>query len=351
MSNQQKNAPSTEQWKELYAAAAELKKLEPWKGLRDTNLVVIELPGQDEPMFCSVMGQGDTSYGVAVYPGYVAFGALDRLLSCGPDEPPILHMMEQRCLSCNFGDREDVTPEDRAVMKELGLRFRGRGQWIFFRTQKPGFFPWYLDAEEAELLARTLRQLLAICRAHAEGEVTADFEGGELLRRYQEDGEWKNGAVALSSIPSYVPVYTLRMSDDPFIERMKKKKKNRTKVEIEFGHLPIPFQESKNEPPAAPYVTILFDRDSGALLNQDFSPSGDVSIPPNVLLRYIEQCGRPAAVFVRDPIQAGPLKLLCETLGIRLVSDKGMECTSKFFSMLMDTGFLGGDAGFFDEDF
>jgi len=43
--------PSLEQWKTLYDLAAELKNLAPWKSLRDHNLLMIELPKKDEPVF------------------------------------------------------------------------------------------------------------------------------------------------------------------------------------------------------------------------------------------------------------------------------------------------------------
>ena len=38
-------------------------------------------------------------------------------------------MLNQRCLSCAFGDREDIEPPDREILHALNLRFRGRNQW------------------------------------------------------------------------------------------------------------------------------------------------------------------------------------------------------------------------------
>ena len=60
--------PSTDQWRTLYDAAAELKALAPWEKLDNMNLIVITLPGEEEPYFCSLLGNGGQAYGVAVYP-------------------------------------------------------------------------------------------------------------------------------------------------------------------------------------------------------------------------------------------------------------------------------------------
>ena len=143
--------PSQGQWEALYEVAVNLKKLAPWQVLSDTDILILQLPGQDEPVYCSVMGHGDLSYGIAVYPGNESLVRLRRVLEQDAHSPELL-MLEQNCLVCNFGDREEMEAEDRAVLKQLGLRFRGRGQWIYFRYMIPGQFPWFLDAGQAELL-------------------------------------------------------------------------------------------------------------------------------------------------------------------------------------------------------
>ena len=46
--------PTIEQWKELYDAAISIRQIAPWDYLWDMNLVVIRLPGREEPVYCSV---------------------------------------------------------------------------------------------------------------------------------------------------------------------------------------------------------------------------------------------------------------------------------------------------------
>ena len=49
--------PSLEQWAALYGAAQSLNALAPWRALWDTDILTLQLPGQEEPVFCSVMGR------------------------------------------------------------------------------------------------------------------------------------------------------------------------------------------------------------------------------------------------------------------------------------------------------
>ena len=198
--------PSLEQWEALYEVANNLKKLAPWRALSDTDILVLQLPGQEEPVYCSVMGSGGMSYGISVYPGRESFARLRRIIEQDEHSRPELLMLEQDCLVCNFGDREEIEPQDRAVMKELGLRFRGRGQWIYFRSMAPGQFPWFLDAEQAELLTSALQNLAMLCLCYMEGKLTADFDAGETLTRWYdpEKDVWMN-AVIPQSIPIMGP--------------------------------------------------------------------------------------------------------------------------------------------------
>jgi hypothetical protein len=48
------------------------------------------------------------------------------------------------------------------VIKELGLKFRGRQEWPMFRSYRPGYLPWYLEAPEARTLTYALEQAVEV---------------------------------------------------------------------------------------------------------------------------------------------------------------------------------------------
>lgn len=339
--------PSLEQWEALYEVAGNLKKLAPWRSLRDTDILVLQLPGQNEPVYCSIMGNGDMSYGIAVYPGHEAFVRLRRIIEQDGHSPELL-MLEQNCLVCNFGDREEIEAGDRAVMKQLGLRFRGRGQWVYFRSMVPGQFPWYLDAEQAELLTSALQNLTMLCLCYMEGKLKVDFDAGETLTRWYDPDKdmWMNAVIPM---PAPRLERTLDLQDELLLARLKRSKKTDTRLEADSFYLPIPVQEDRLSPPIGVHMALLVDKDAGLLLEQHIAgpDDADYTVAPSMLVNFIQEHGRPAAVYVRSDWLGALLRNTCKAIGVRLVEDKGVPVLDALLDDLMDS--ISG--GFMDDSF
>lgn len=336
--------PSLEQWSALYEVGINLKKLAPWRMLRDRDILALKLPGYEEDIYCSVMGNGGQNYAIGIYPGKMAFWRLSRVMESDPDDLPVLYMADQHCLMCNFGDREELEPQDRAVLKELGLRFRGHNEWIYFRAMTPGTFPWFLDAEQAELLLAALQNVFMLCMCYMEGNLKVDHNAGEALFRFYDEKKelWFNTVIPELPIPR--PRYEMRLADELALARMKKQRKTKAAVELEWFYLPIPIQESKNTRPHAAHMTLMVDRESGYILNQHLAgPDEDpLTVPPIMLVDYIMESGRPSAVYVRTEEQASLLEHTCKAVGIKLLFRKKMTQTNEALKSLMMSMLLGG---------
>lgn len=87
--------PTLQQWKELHEVAQGIKAMAPWDYLWDENFITIQLPGRDEPVYCSVMGGGGKCYGIGMYPGNEALTRLLRMAHAPEDEPSFVHMFMQ----------------------------------------------------------------------------------------------------------------------------------------------------------------------------------------------------------------------------------------------------------------
>lgn len=333
--------PSLEQWGALYEVAGNLKKLAPWRALTDTDILVLQLPGQSESVYCSIMGHGDVSYGIAIYPGNESFARLRRIFNQDAYSQELL-MLEQNCLVCNFGDREEIEAGDRAVMKQLGLRFRGQGQWIYFRAMKPGQFPWFLDAEQAELLTSALQNLFMLCRCYMEGKLPVDFDAGKTLTRWYdpEKDMWMNAVVPM---PALRIERTLDLRDDLLLARLKRGKKTPARLEVDSFYLPLPVQEDKQSPPVGVHMALLVDKDSGLLLDQQFAGPDDPDyvVAPSMLVNYMEEHGRPSTVYVRSDWMGSLLRNTCEAVGVRLVEDEGIPVLDGLLNDLMDSLMMG----------
>lgn len=338
--------PTKEQWEKLYEVGNNLKKLAPWRVLRDTDILLLDLPDWEPCLYCSVMGHGDENYAIAVYPGQEAFWRLNRVLEHDMSTPPFLLMLEQDCLLCNFGDREEIEPQDREVMKALNLRFRGHNQWVYFRAATPGQFPWFLNADQAQLLIDALQNVFMLCLYYIEGKLEPDFAKGETMLRFYDEktAQWFNTVVDMP--PVLRPHYSMTLTDELMIARMKKQKKTKAVLELDWFYLPIPIQENKNVPPHGPHVTLVMDRESGTAIAQHMAQEGEppLTVPPSMLVDYIMTYGRPSAIFTRSEEYASLLENTCKSVGVKLYWEKGMPLVDEYVESLMleMSGFLGG---------
>jgi len=325
--------PSIEQWDRLYKAAATLKKMTPWDTFTDMDLITLEIPSETEPLFCSVMGSGKQCYGVAVYPGYESFSLLMALLESTDSDMLNPYTFEQQSLLCYFGDREDVSPIDREVMKQLGIKFRGRNHWIYFRSVQPGLLPWYITANQAELLAVALEGVAAVYSEYRVMNDRANFENGETLicSLSKKTGEW---STRIADLPKRIARYeSWSLSDELMLARLKQKEQISMTVEMDTFYMPAPIQEKKDDVPVLPRLSVVMDRKSGMLLEHDIQagPSSPAAIL-NCLVNFIMKNGRPTEICVRNKRIAHIIQNTCDRTGIYLSEGKGMPLVDEFFA-------------------
>jgi hypothetical protein len=324
--------PTLEQWKELYKVAQNIRKLAPWDHLWESELITIMLPGYEEPIYCSVMGRGGECYAIGIYPGYESINSFYRLSEAAQDNPPFAMAFEQDCLACHFGDREDVTSEERETYKALGLRFRGRNEWIYFRSMEPGYIPWYINAGQADLLIQAL-QNFAMALTYLLGEkIEVDFDGGEtLLRFYSPEKElWLNAATKMPPRPIITP--KLIVDNEILMAQLKKQKLNGTRLEFELTYLPTPIQEHKGDKPYLPRMALLMDKTSGLPLDQHMADKGgriEVDIL-EMLTQYIMKFGKPVSINIRDDSTGCYIEDFCQKAGVKLIQGKGVPAVDRF---------------------
>jgi len=336
------NKPTLEQWKELYAVAQNIKRLAPWNFLWEADLITVMLPEHEEPVYCSVMGRGGECYAIGIYPGYQSIDAFYRLAASARDESnsPFSSLVlgfEQDCLACHFGNREEVSAEDREVYSSLGLHFRGRDEWIYFRTMDPGYIPWHINAEQADLLIQSLQNFAMAVTYLLSEKIEVDFEGGEtLLRFYSPEKElWLNTAVKMPPRPVVIP--KLIVDNDILMTQLKKCKLNNAQLEFEATYLPAPIQENKSDRPRLPRLVLLLDKKSGRAIDQymaDIDEHIGVEIL-EMLTRYIKKFGKPMSINIRDDRTGRYIDDFCQKLGIKLVSGSKLPAVDKLLEGML----------------
>ena len=127
--------PATlEQWKELYDLAIEITKLKPWNSYWDMDLIAVETKKNEEPNFVSIMGKSGTCTGISVYRGMEGYSDFCQICNDDYNVPATFVMSDQNCITCYWGNRVEIDDEMYSIIKQLGLRFRGNRNWIYFKT-------------------------------------------------------------------------------------------------------------------------------------------------------------------------------------------------------------------------
>lgn len=170
------NQPTEKEWKRLYELAAELKELAPWQWMDETEIFGVENPETKEIGFVSTMGMAGEHLSIGVYLGAEGLYGFWDFQEEGHQTNP-LALFEIPQLQISFEDREAVEKEDRDLHKKLGLKFRGSQSYPIFRSVKPGFLPWFITSDEAQMLICAIEQTLEVApRVRENAEILDDLE-------------------------------------------------------------------------------------------------------------------------------------------------------------------------------
>jgi hypothetical protein len=165
----------------------------------DRNLFAVEDPGNGEMGYCTVLGGAGQEFGLGVFLGAPGLTYYLDLVNGKLDPEDFESASSVRSLSFTLADRESLRPRDLAVIRSLGLKFRGRNAWPCFLSAKPGYLPWHLEADEVDFLADAIREAIVVALAVRDDGLdlkAAVFKGFVSVRRFR-DGRWHHDRVKM----------------------------------------------------------------------------------------------------------------------------------------------------------
>ncbi len=313
--------PTVDEWKQLYDLAAKVKELAPWDWMEEDDIFGFQMPGTGELGFISVMGALGEHYSIAIYLGIEGLDRFWEMQDLGPKLTPEF-ILQVPQLQLSFEDREIITAEDRAIMKPLGLKFRGANAWPQFRSYRPGCFPWYLEQAEAEMLIYGLEQTLDVApRVKVDPDILFPTEEeDDYLLRVNPKGTWKDDQIHVDN--PYTKTIELQINL-PVLDELKGRMPGDASVEVDFYMLEEPIQENKQERPFFPYILMLAEHESGFILGTELLkplPSMEAmweQIPAKVV-ESLANTLEPKEILVQNEFLKSLLQLLEEELGIKI---------------------------------
>jgi len=299
------HAPTLDDWGRGYKLAAQVRAMEPWRFMEETDIFGVRDPLSKRLAFASVMGQLGEHFAIAAYLGaeglYSFWNAHEADLSAYPEA-----VIEAPQLQLSFENRGLLNERDHELIKKLGLRFRGRNAWPMFRSYRPGFVPWHVDASELRLLNVVLEQVLEVgprFQVNTELFYTADPEI-YFLRAPKRRGdaiEWKDVCEKVRP-----PRGMLRIASyDDLLGACRRMKPAEEDIELDMFWLPTPIHEGDR--PFYPYMPMLVGAKSGAvigfrMLRVESSFEDMWGELPRCLLEMLIEAGRlPRVVYIRSP--------------------------------------------------
>jgi hypothetical protein len=316
--------PSPDEWQKLYQAAIHLKEIAPWEWMKETDIFGVQDPETEEIGFVSIMGMLGEHLALALYlgaEGLYGFWGFQQVADSAPAEA----LLEIPHLQASFEDRGELTKKDRDLIKELGLKFRGRQAWPMFRCYRPGYLPWYLEAPEARSLTYALEQAVEVVLRFKEDPALLDPADDEsylvrVPREVRGNLVWEDEVVR---VPPVEPESISVVMDMEALDRVKQLPRGEHTLEIDFFMFPLPIEE-RGARPYLPHMLLVVEVGSGLILGSELlgPESGLVEMWGSIPVKVVYQIARtgvvPRRIKVRSPQLFALLQLLAEELGFEV---------------------------------
>lgn len=144
----------------LYEEAMRLYAVAPWDRLYEDQLVLCDDPVSGERCYLSVMGILGEFRGFQVYLGNAGYRFFRRMQERHEELTAGDFLATQRSLSVHWGERADLTKQDRELLTVVGHPKKRGLAAPQFRSLRLGYHPWYVTEQEAQTLTICLRAFL-----------------------------------------------------------------------------------------------------------------------------------------------------------------------------------------------
>lgn len=332
--------PSTEEWRRLFDLAIRFREIKSWEWMDYTDVFGVQDPNTGE--FCyfnvvNVLGRGNGEfYALALYPGDSGLASLLETFNERYPEDEQFYFSD--IIIVQFSDRMFLSEEDIEIIKKLGLKFRGKGNWISFKRVLPGRLPRTISREEAGLLLGTLEQAIDICLMFRDNpELKAKNKTLTLIRTSKKEGPnvtWEDKWVELEYPTEELNIYIPEEVIENGINVINPQR-SLEEWAIDFLFLPNPVRDDEDpEDIYFPYFGIVMDNRRKAGINfgmYKYFREDRLTYPVELFINTVEIKERlPRSIVVKDEDVYNALLEIVTPLKIELKLVENIESTEEF---------------------
>lgn len=314
------------EWRQLYDLGLRFKTMKPWEQFGNAEIISIRF-GEDEVGYFSISGMDGGEPWATLYIGESGLNDFMGMIMADQLDIDIDYMIkEQNCMEMNFGDRDEVTDEQYDIIKALGLKFRGNGNWLYFDLYKKGCLPILPDREKVREYTRYLEALLEAMEYYKNNQVKVDYSKLDIYEYGKnEQGEWVGKSVPL---PTFGYQYHgIDIEDELERARLKKASKNKIRkgepgyiVEMDMFYLDETVELPEYDTPVYPKTGVMIDYATGKVMKhyESFPQERNGGMLAAMLCELIKNYGTPHKVMVANHIMEAGVQFICEMCGIAL---------------------------------
>lgn len=335
------------------ALANELRTVEPWKKLYDSDLFGIQDPETGKIAIVSVLGANKEVYALHVHRPPHGFDFWKHALGDPGAMMPDIVLQKSSIIEVEFRNKSELEAPDRQLYEKLAIEApaKGRKKWAQFRNYRPRALPWFAKAEDLELLLRGMRLTPHYLEAMAASPSPEDFQLPDdpkaglpaTLKVFQlkpnEDAEapesWQ-----LKDLP--IDWEACAPDDTPFqpteFELQQLANLPKSDAQWELGTIVFPHPAMTAEGPVLPLLAVALDTS----LSQPPVPymTDELEVSPMQALwnclqeRVIEVGSLPAEIHVATDAAQATLAGLQEIAGIQIVRKAQLEFLDSLFQSM-----------------
>lgn len=315
----------------LFALAKDLYKEKIWEDYWDTDVLAIQLPDREEPIFVSILGKTEENFGLLIYRNLKELAYLFETMASTDEWDSFKLLLLQSCLAINYEDREDLTKEEYQMVKASGIPFRGRKAWPVFMDYQPGYYPDNPSQKELTWLTSVLRKILETAkdfRTKTDFYEKEDYDFQFLMREYKQDGTFEDGLfdvpeeILQGVSPDIIGRQPVLLSEFEIMRAKQTPMKNIAwEMDLEQVDIPVEVEEGE-ERPFFPSILMVVDPTEQAIVDTDVVKEEEVEhLQRKVLQMFLSVNVRPNEIFVevgKEPQVTAYFWELFHELGIRM---------------------------------
>lgn len=330
-------------WKTLHDLTSKVYAMKPWEWMEEINVFGVRDATDGTTLFVSVMGMLGEHHAVAIYPNAESLAGFWAMQAAASQEVLAQRLFMTYHVQASLGAKKELLPPEKAIAQQLKVRPAGSHAWPMFRSYRPGWAPWPVNAQEARWTKLALEQLLHVAPRFLEAPDLLDAKVSDdhyLVRQptaASQEAAWSDTFEEFvlheewpqASLEPDIRDELRTLPQEPF--------------SLEVDVMPsMTLIGPRSGRPASPFIFLAVVQEAGAVVAFELmdpeGPVGNLWLRlPSLLARSMRKVGaRPAWLCVRSRLTQGAVEPACRQLGIPLRIDAELPALTEAYESLLD---------------